>query len=798
MSNIKDFQPKALATAVATAALLSSHSLITAAAETAATLEEIVVTATRRSQSVQDIPFNISAVTGQSIEAAGIVDSTELLRAIPGIVVADGGARAAETNNNISIRGLNIDPNSTDRLFLSDPTVSTYVDNTPTFSNFILRDINRVEVLRGPQGTLYGSGSLGGTVRYIMNKPDPAAFSAKIGSFYSETEGSDGHNFGVDGVLNIPVNDQMAVRLSAGEIDNDGVVDYVNAYATDSRGIPLAENGDIVSGAPIITNKKDADTVEIWYARASFLFEPSDDLTIQLSYQQQSGEYGGRRQVTTGLNGYGEEYDDYEIGSVILEPASNDTKFGSLEIEYDLGFATLSSSTSYYDNAREGVSDNTGFYAARGWLVYYGYGNNPRLALAAERENSERALVQELRLVSSGDDNKIDWAAGVYYMDQSGSARQESNFLGFNEWNAVFGYSFYNPADNSSFTWTYDREFEDLAFFGEMTFHLTDDVDLTLGARRFDNEDKVTSSTSFPIFFIYNPTVTETEKDNDILLKGNIAWEFSDTAMVYGTISEGYRRGGTNAVPVRPDLSYPNDPEWSSFDSDNVLNYEIGLKGQTDSISYTLSIFYVDWSDPQLNVSTTSGAYYAVSNGDSAETQGVEVEFNWAATDTIRISGGYAYVDASLTDDLLTYDSSELTVGKTELQGEDGAQLPGTPEHSVNLTISHTAALSSGLELISRIDGYYQSETENSILNLNPQWQETLDGFSLWGVSATLISSHWTASLFVKNLFNEEGTTATFKEEFMSSDPANGFFGTGQKDFISNPRTIGISGSYKF
>lgn len=791
------FRQKSLVTAVATATLLGGQASWVFAQDKAV-IEEVMVTATRREQSIQDIPFNISAVSGSDILAANILDSTELLRTIPGISVADGGARAAETNNNISIRGLNIDPNSTDRLFLSDPTVSTYVGNTPTFSNFILRDVNRVEVLRGPQGTLYGSGSLGGTVRYIMNKPDTSEFGGSISGSFGQTDGSEGNNMNVDGMINIPISDTMAFRLSAGEIDNDGVVDYVNSYALGPNRAPLAQGGDIANGLPVIVDKEDADTVDIWYARASLLFEPSDDLSMVLSYQQQSGEYGGRRQVTTAQNGFGEEYGEYEIGSVLLEPASNDTSFGSLEIEYDLGFATLSSSTSYYDNSRESVTENTGFYAARGWLVYYGYGNNPRLALAADRKNSERAFIQELRLVSSGDDNMIDWTVGAYYMDQSGSALQESNFLGFNEWNAAFGvFGFYNPDDNSSFTWTYDREFEDLAVFGEMTFHAREDLHLTLGFRSFDNEDTVTSSTSFPIYFIYNPEVTSSKSDNGILFKGNLSWEVDDITMVYATISEGYRRGGTNAVPVFPG-PFPNDLEWGGFEPDTVINYEIGLKAQTENVSYTLSAFYVDWKDPQLNVSTPSGAYYAVANGEGAKSTGIEVEFDWAVSESLRVSGGYAHVSAKLTDDFLTPDANPTTFGRNILQAPEGTRLPGTAENTVNLTVAHTTLLSDGMSLVSRADGYYQSKVENSILVNNPQWEQTFDGFYLWNFSATLIAEKWSASLYLKNAFNEEGTTASYKEEFMSTDPANGYFGTGQKDFISNPRTVGIYASYIF
>ena len=813
MNSETSFNKTKIALAVALASSILPYSN-QANADESATLEEIVVTATRREMNASDIPFNISAITGDEIEAANITDVQELMRAMPGITVADGGGRFAENNNVITIRGLNVDPSATDRRFLSDPTVSTYVGDTPVFANFVLKDIKRVEAMRGPQGTLYGSGSLGGTVRFVMNEPSTEKFDARIDTSIGTTSSSPGQNFSADIMLNIPLSDELAFRFSSGIIDNDGVIDYANVYATDADGIPLAEGGDIAYGKPIYKNNKQADTVDVDYSKAALKWTPNDDFEATLTYMNQKGDYGGRRQVTSGPDGWGEYYGDYEIGAVINEPSSNESEFTSLEMTYDLGFATLSSSTSQYDRSYEGISDNTGFFAAKGWLYWYGYGYMPRPAMAAERQNSEKAFVQELRLVSNGDQN-VDWTIGAFYMDQEASAAQQTRARGFQEWWAAASgpvpyqgyladppYSYiglyYNPDSNITFDWTHDRAFTDFALFGEVTWNLSEKLAATVGARYFDNEDKVTSQTSFPIFYVYNPTIEDTQEDSDTLLKFNLAWDYSETTMVYGTISEGYRRGGTNAAPVRPDESFPNDPEWSSFGSDTVMNYEVGIKSQLDRLNYTMSAFYVDWSDPQVNVATPSGAYYAVANGNSASSKGIETEFNWAFSDAITMFGGYTYVDASLSNDLYLHDASDLTSGKSELRATNGAQLPGTPKNTINIGAKHEQILDSGLLLITRVDGYYQSDVENSILNIDPDWATTLDGFDLWFMSTTLVADHWTASLVAKNLFNERGTVATYKEEYMTSDVVNGFYGTGQKDFITAPRTITLKASYRF
>ena len=205
MKQMTMFRKKPIAAAVACICAAANPGLVQAQAtsnDDDAALEEIIVTGTRREMSIHDIPFNISAISGEEIERANIIDATELLRAMPGVMAPDGGARLAENNNIITIRGLNIDPNATDRAFLSDPTVSTYINDTPIFGNFILRDMERVEVLRGPQGTLYGSGSLGGTVRYIPKRPDPSSFSARVDGSFGVSDGSDGNNMSLDATVN--------------------------------------------------------------------------------------------------------------------------------------------------------------------------------------------------------------------------------------------------------------------------------------------------------------------------------------------------------------------------------------------------------------------------------------------------------------------------------------------------------------------------------------------------------------------------------------------------------------------
>jgi len=823
MSSNRLFRRNTLSAAIAASLLASGQVAIAqeqaGEAEDGMLLEEVIVTATRRAQTVQDIPFNISAITGSYIEEAGLLDATELMREVPGVTMADGGARQAETNAQVMIRGINIDPASTDRTYLSAPTVSIYVGDTPMYANFILRDIQRVEVLRGPQATLYGSGSLGGTVRYIMNRPDSSGFEGKAYGEVSVTDGSDGYNWNADVMLNIPFTDTLAFRANGGYVKNDGIIDYVNAYRTGPNGIPIPEGGDVLNGLPVYYNDEDSDWVEVAYARASLGWTPNDRFEALLSFQWQEGDFGGRRQMTTAENGLGEPYGKHEIGAVLLEPASNHAKLAALEIDYDMGFATLSSSTSYFDRGYESLTDNTGFYGAQSlwfapahsWLYYYGYGGFRRPAIPAHRTADESAFVQEFRLVSNTE-SRVDWVAGLFYLDQDGEANQRTWVLGFQPWRDASGWAndFYGES-NDTFIWWYDTAFKDKAIFGEMTFHATDSVDITLGARYFDNKNSVSSQTALPIWIgtefdtgedgessYVSPVVEVEKKDSDTLWKGNISWRINDQQMLYGTISEGYRRGGTNAAPVwfPGCVQYCNSPSYSDFDSDSVVNYEIGWKGAMETISYTISAFYIDWSDPQLNTATPLGAFYAVVNGSSATSKGIDTEISWAITPDLILRGGYAYVDAELDEDLF------VPVGNPEnpafrLEASAGNKLPGTPDHMVNFSLTHKHMLDNGLRWINRGSMYYQSESENSVLD-SDDWNLTLDAFSMWNFSTTLAGYNWAARLYITNAFNEEGSTAEFKEGYMVSRPADWFFGQGQKTFISRPRTIGGSFTYWF
>ncbi len=749
------------------------------------TIGEIVVTANRREQSVLQVPYNISAVSGEAIEDSKMLDAAELMRGIPGVAVVDRGYRNGGVVNNVLIRGINVDSNALgDYAVSSVAPVSTYQNDTPLFAGFLLKDLDRVEVLRGPQGTLYGSGSLGGTVRYITRAPKLGQFGGAANVTASKVEGSGNLGWTGDLTVNLPLGEVFALRATLSQIDYPGLTDYVNLYVLDSTGAPAAPNG-VLSPNASYTSKKDADTVEISFARAALLFEPNDRFNATLTYSHQSDEVGGRRQVTRGLDGYGNRYGDYENGSVQLEPSSREVSLTALEMNVDLGFATLTSSTSIYDHEGESVSENTGFYAKAGFLSFY-Y-NYPRPMASAVRGYSDKAAIEEIRLVSKAGGD-FDYVVGLYYNDNSLVATQQSHLRGFKRWWDIWSGVPSAVAGDQDFAYRRHEDFTEKAVYGELTWRPSDSLALTGGVRWFENEAINTTSIDVPLYTsLSQPANARFESsESKALFKANLSWDFAEKGLFYATVSQGYRRGGSNAVPLTG--NFAEDPRWQTYKSDSVVNYEAGLKGRTGAFTYDAAVFYVDWDDIQLNTATPSWGFYVVQNGGKARTYGLETAIDARPTDAFHYGLGYTYTNAELTESVISPLGTVL--------GAEGSKLPGTPEHAITLTADYTWTLAGDVKLVARGGGYFQSSTRNAIGG--PTFNTKLSGFTLWNSSATLSKGPWAATVFVKNIFNEDGVTGEFTEAYMGTRPAVGYYGNGAKQFISLPRTLGLSLDYSF
>jgi outer membrane receptor protein involved in Fe transport len=791
----KPFRKEQLAIAVSSIIAGTGPQAMAQSAESEAdTLEEIVVTASRREQNILDVPYNITAVSGEDIEAAVMLDNAELLRSVPGVGQVDMGPRNGSQFNSIRIRGINVDGSAFgDYAVSSVATVATYVNDTPVFADLALVDLERVEVLRGPQGTLYGSGALGGTIKYLMREPqfDSTDFSA--GAVITSVDGSSSVGYGTTATLNVSASDTFAIRANINWRDYPGITDYVNLYELDSNGVPPMPNGIFDRGydSTNYLSEKDADTFESLYARVSARWQPNEKFDAVITYIHQDDDIGGRRQQTDGLNGIGEPYRDYENGAVIREPYERDFDFVAAELDVDFGFATLTSATSTYDNNGGSETDNTGFYANNFANYYYFY---PRPLYTAVRTFKDEAFVQEIRLVSSGD-NKVDYAVGAFYRDQERGSSQISDLVGFEAWaDAAFFPGDFVSTDNVVH---YERteDYSDFAAFGEVTWHVNERVHLTGGLRYFDTETDINTFVRVGAYDSFAGSVETPFKssEDDTIFKFNVAVDFGDDDLFYTTVSEGYRRGGNNGVPTIG--RFANDPGWVVYTSDTVNNLEVGIKGIWGSTRYDISAFSMDWDDPQFNTSAPNGSFFAVVNGDEAETSGLELQLSGPIGDKFSYAFGYAYVDAKVSADI--YTPINIFSGLQELVADSGTPLPGIAENSVNLALEYTTSLTSALDLNLRTDGFYQSKTQNT---LDPSILQAaaFPGFSIWDLSATIAADRWYIALFAKNIFNEEGRTGAFTADQFGTVPAAEFYGSTARQFMALPRTIGVSVNYDF
>ena len=755
--------------------------VLTATSAPAQDLEEIIVTATRRAQSVQDIPYNISAYSADQLERNRVNDIVDIARFVPGMNIGDRGLRdsSATYTSNLTIRGVNVETTSNvDFMTLSVPTVSMYVDDTPLYFGIQFNDLERVEVLRGPQGTLYGSGSFGGTIRFIHNKPDASEFDAKVNISGSNTkEAGDGVNYNFDGMINLPLGDNMAFRASAGFRREAGVVDTPRLFVTDSAGVPiLADPSDPTGSAPETFSENNVDDAEVYFVRAALQYERADWLTARFTYHHQEMDTDGRMASTPLIPGF----DEYDSVIQRQEPSEQSIDLFSLDVEVDVGFATFTSATSYYENDTYTTNDATAFYK----ILFGGYyAGIPRLHVAGDFWTDEEAWIQEARLVSNTE-GFVDWTLGLFYYDQQLGFFDNEEALGSST--ALFGAP--GLADERLFVIDRSWDFTDVAIFGEITLNLSDVWQVTGGVRGFHQKFTTQQDLLLPFCGSYcsNDGIdplgstrgdTTTKKETNVLFKANTSYDITEEHTAYFTFSQGFRRGGANSLPTAG--FFAEDPALLSYKPDEVNNYEVGVKGKVlDSWSYSAAAFWVQWKDTQFFTTSPNAFADMVINANDARTRGIELEIAGQAIDNLDVFLGYAYINAELTED---FDFA----GKIGFKGD---RLPGSPKHNLVLGGDYRYDLTGDMSLVFHVDGVYTSNRLNALNDLDIRYR-VFEGFWLWDAELRLEAEQWQASFFVDNVFDEFGVTTgqTVRRN-----------GLAAIDWFARPRTMGINVSYNF
>jgi len=829
-------------TAAVLAAIYGTHARADANAdseESGMSLQEVVVTATRRAASAQDIPLSITAVTGSELEQSGIEDISALAHSMAGVNYTDKGPFGGVNGSTLIIRGLNSEGTAGQEALASPvvPPVATYVDDTPLFVNLRLQDLDHVEILRGPQGTLYGSGSLGGTIRFVQNAPDPSGFDARAEAGISDTQHTHAPNEDINGMLNLPLNDTLAVRVNAGWSYDAGYINQPNLYVLNSAGAPISADPANVFSPPVKYSQDGVNHYEYRDARVAALWKPNEAFHAQLTYYYQLATAGGFPSIATspaaynmpispatqlpGTNLLPQLYtapvppgvDQLSAATNSLEGTNDKVDLGALAMDYDFGFATLTSDTSWAHHNNTSHSDLTALYS--NFFFYQNfYGQNPRTFVQGRDQLDDRVVSQEFRLASTNG-GFFDWVGGIFFKDEKTYIQEHEFYPGYNDFynacsalpnivqpdstgidGSTCGFGEYGPESGAksivgiplvldqAYIGDFETHFKDLAAFGELTGHITQAWSITGGTRVFLQELSQAQQTGL---LFDGPGFAANESLSDrwrrALWKVNSSYQLNKTNLVYATYSQGFRRGGVNALPPSElGGSYTTPPALTRLQPDTADNYEIGIKGEiSNRVRYSAAIYDIQWHNIQEGVQLTPLVLPAALNIGEAYSRGVELETYVNLTQHIAAQVDYTYDLTRLTSLNPLFVSPNVSVPPPAI----GSPLPGTPKNSLAVGLEYGHVQFADGEWRYSINGRYQSPVLPALSATVP----IVAGYTMLDTRLSYARAHWVASAYVNNLGNVLGISSY-------SDPA--IYGNRAQAIVSTPRTFGVTVAYSF
>lgn len=741
------------------------------------TLDEIVVTAQKREQSIFDVPLAISAIGEQEIEAAGIGKMADFFRRVPSLAVIDQGA----ARKNVIIRGIQTSTSTESRVndvYLDEQRITTAIatGDPRTF------DLERIEVLRGPQGTLFGGGSLGGTIRYITNRANVSEFETNVAASLSSTQDADGTNYSIDAMVNIPIiEDKFAVRLVGYQLEDSG-------YLKNS-----------------LLGLDDVSAIENTGFRIGLRYVPADNMSFDYKYLTQDLKQTGFPESR------GPNIDALEQGGVTLTPErlTNKMQMHDLTFSVDFGAATFLSSTGYLqmdflrrnDNSLPLIRDFLGDDTLTAAEAIAAAPDAIRLFINDDNDNF--TFSQEFRLTSNIEEgDKFAWNLGAYYEDGEEDV-SVGDFLGAGA-GVLLDLGTVNgaPAD-FFFQEDFTTFLEQTSFFGELTYFFGERIQGTVGYRHSSFESNFKALATIPeevepdgTAFI-DPFETDPFPEDFDTFKFNLSYSLGDNALLFMQSAEGFRLGFGSEVPP------PFDPGCGTFivdfltdrgldgilvdgrlpgtKSDTLWMHEIGIKGTTGNgrAQYSAGIFYGDWQDIQVEVEiediTGQCNTGFAANLASATSTGVEAEYTYAVSDRITLSGSGSWVDATVDD----HPSNEF------LGAAGGDRLPGSPDLQLAVSGDYVWPMNNNRSGFVRMDAQYIGE----ILGAFEFGDErTRSGkYAIGNLRVGMEAEKYQLTLFVDNVTDNRGR--------VFSNGSNNEF---RRTILLRPRTIGLEIRTKF
>lgn len=707
----------------------------TAAAQSPApnTSEDIIVTAQKRDQTLIQVPQAISVVSGATLESHQATSLVDYAALVPGLTLQ----QESPGESRVILRGINTGGSS--------PTVAIYVDDVPfgsstgqTNAAHLAGDIDpfdmqQIEVLKGPQGTLYGANSLGGLLKYVTNPPRLDTVEARGRAGIEAVDGG-GTGYSGNAVVNVPLGSALALRASGFYRKTPGYIDAI--------GRPAKNVNDAAS----------------YGGRAALLFQPSDTFSIKLSALLQNVRADAR-------NSY--DADPETLRPISVDPITGDPVSGfnryqlfpdqnnadyrlyAGTLKWDLGFATLTSVTSYGKLLQHEYIDST-FVDAGGisigdLVTNYVYGSATPLGVTESSHITQKKFTQEVRLASPSSDT-FEWLIGGYYTREPGQIYQ--TYVPFDRATAEpqspendFGGVHYDQLVLAEL----DSVYKEYAGFGSVTWHVGPRFDLTGGVRYSHNKQ---TATQILAGALAGGSSTQDGGSHEGVFTWSIAprFQFNDRVAVYARVAKGYRPGGPNVAPPGAGDDYPY-----TYKADTLVSYEAGVRGETRDHSFALdaSVYYLDWSKIQvLSVFQTSlGPITADGNGKGARSYGAEV------TATLRPTPGFSVISS------LAYSNARLR-GDTGSGGYDGDQLPYAPKWTVDTSADYEWALSGDTKAFVGATFRMVSDQPG---DFDLGYQTTyghrlmLDGYDTLDLRAGVDFKPFTITVYAKNFANSHG-----------------------------------------
>jgi outer membrane receptor protein involved in Fe transport len=766
-------------------------------------LEEIVVTAQRRAESVQTVPLSITALSAQSLENRAATSFIDYATEVPGLAFGYTGDGTA-TARTISIRGIS-----------GDGTTGFYIDETPVPDSIDPRvlDVQRIEVLRGPQGTLYGARSMGGTVRLISQEPSLTETSGMVKVNGSHTQSAATQNYGFDAVANLPlITDRLALRVSAfGQHDGGWFTRQFLANPSDVNRLPPNANPLDTAGLP--TARVD-DVGRDWSfgGSATLLIKFTDDLTVTPRVLFQKSELNGLPYTDGGaypvpapatppqVDMHPGGFTQYRFFN-IPEFSNDRWVLSSIAVKWNTGIGALSSSTSYFDRTVDEREDETDFLWQNIFAPFDGiplpsggaYHAVP-LASSIEELKQEHEFVQEVRFVSALS-GPFQFVTGVFYSDLRGRLPYAGYYPpalapGLSQTGGELnGILPSNPANpDEIFGQDAETKQREIAEYGEASYHFTDALKATAGLRAYHIDSSLSDYLEGLAFG--GPRITDPESSisaSGVNPKAEIDYHVTPDRMVYALAARGYRPGGlVPTIPGNPQsdplgcfkqleaLGYTSAAQTKSYRSDSLWDYEIGAKTEWLDHRLTLngSYYYVQWKNIQQLVALACGFQFRANAGAAKVQNGFDVELAARPLDALSLSAGIGYQPARITETSAAV--PQLVVGSRVYQ---------VPDWTGTASATWTVPMGPGRNIVSTLGWSYTGDSTSA--NVTPSNPRVRPSYTLLDARIAYERDNYEFAFVGKNLTNTEADLADNRSLAAET--------LGRPRLVVNqPRTVGV------